>query len=84
MAALAAYVDFANAATVAVATLPSGGLRKGMSADDVDAVMGRPESITSRAEGTLTVSSSVYRTKDSKVTAEFVEGVLIRFSVVSQ
>ena len=90
MAALASYVDFspAPAANVASALSPrqtaSGGLKKGMSIDEVDAVMGRPESISSRAEGTLTVSTSTYRTASSKVTAEFVEGVLIRYTVVSQ
>ena len=90
MAALADYVDFAGGAAVGVA--PAGAppsanpndLRKGMSVDDVDAIMGRPVSISQRAEGTLTVSTSTYRTKDRKVTAEFVEGVLIRYSVVSQ
>lgn len=92
MAALADYVDFSGApATVAsvpmtTTAMPAtgGDLKKGMSVDDVDAIMGRPESITQRAEGTLTVSTSTYRTKDRKVTAEFVEGVLIRFSVMSQ
>ena len=33
---------------------------------------------------TLTVSTSSYRSRDRVVTAEFVEGVLIRFRVVSQ
>jgi len=89
MAALADYVDFSpgsggNAATPYAQPATPGGLKKGMSVDEVDAVMGRPESISSRAEGTLTVSMSTYRTRTSKVTAEFVEGVLIRFTVVSQ
>jgi hypothetical protein len=94
MAALADYVDFSDgpAAILAPAPMPAnaapatgrGDLKKGMSVDEVDAIMGRPESITQRAEGTLTVSTSLYRSRDRKVTAEFVEGVLIRFSVVSQ
>ncbi len=88
MAALADYVDFSGAPAVAAtaAGLPNraGDLKKGMSVDDVDGIMGRPESITSRNEGSLTVSTSTYRTKDRKVLAEFVEGVLIRYSVVSQ
>ena len=56
-------------------------LKKGMSQEDVDALLGRPESITQRAEGTLQVSTSVYRSGDRKVTADFVEGVLVRFAV---
>jgi hypothetical protein len=85
MAALADYVDFSGAPpeTVASAGTPDN-LKKGMAVDDVDAILGRPESITQRAEGTLTVSTSTYRSRARKVTAEFVEGVLIRFSVVSQ
>jgi len=34
-------------------------------------------------EGTLTVSTSLYRTRDRRITAEFVEGVLIRFIISS-
>ena len=47
------------------------------------AVLGRPESISQRREGSLTVSTSAYRTAERRITAEFVEGVLIRFSVTS-
>jgi hypothetical protein len=87
MAALADYVDFSGAPVAVVAAAPApgqGDLKKGMSVDEVDAILGRPESIAQRAEGTLTVSTSTYRSRDRKVTAEFVEGVMIRFSVVSQ
>lgn len=66
--------------------VPVGGtddLKKGMLADDVDNLLGRPESISQRKEGTLVVSTSVYHTKDRKVSAEFVEGVLIRFTISS-
>jgi hypothetical protein len=90
MAALADYLDFSGAPTATVASAPTniapatgGNLKKGMSVDEVDAIMGRPESITQRAEGRLTVSTSTYRSRDRKVTAEFVEGVLIRFTVAS-
>ena len=84
MAALADYVDFSPGSMADVVPVPGpGSLKKGMSADEVDALLGRPESITQRAEGTLQVSTSVYRSGDRKVTAEFVEGVLIRFSVTT-
>lgn len=85
MAALADYVTFSDDQPAAVTpAMGPGEIKKGMSVDDVDAMLGAPVSTTQRAEGTLTVSTSVYRMKDRKVTAEFVEGVLIRFSVVSQ
>jgi len=45
--------------------------------------LGRPDAITQRSEGTLKVSTSTYRSRDRAVTAEFVEGVLIRFTITS-
>ena len=62
----------------------SGELRKGMTVDDVDALLGRPVSINQRSEGTLKVSASVYETSSQRVEAEFVEGVLVRFVVKSR
>ena len=50
----------------------------------VNAMLGRPASITQRSEGSLQVSTSVYRSNHQVVTAEFVEGVLIRFTLQSQ
>jgi len=58
-------------------------LRKGLTVEEVDAILGRPETITQRTEGTLTASTSLYRSRDRRVTAEFVEGVLIRFTITS-
>jgi hypothetical protein len=93
MAALAEYVDFSGIAgegpaAPATPAMPmagpaGGGLRKGMTADDADAMFGRPESISQRKEGTLTVSTSLYRTRDQRISAEFVEGVLIRYTITS-
>jgi hypothetical protein len=59
-------------------------LRKGLTVEEVDALLGRPESISQRAEGSLKVSRSVYLTRDREIEAEFVEGVLIRFAVRSR
>jgi len=58
-------------------------LRKGLTVEEVDALLGRPETITRRAEGTLTVSTSLYRSGGRRITAEFVEGVLIRYTIAS-
>jgi hypothetical protein len=85
MQALAEYVDFSPMAEPG-ATRPGAGrgeLRKGLTMEEVDAMLGRPDSISRRTEGTLTVSTSTYRTRDRRVTAEFVEGVLIRFTITS-
>jgi len=89
MQALAAYVDFSDVAATGGAVVSPGReavrreLRKGLTVEEVDAVLGRPETITQRTEGTLTVSTSLYRSRERRVTAEFVEGVLIRFTITS-
>lgn len=82
MRALADYLDFSVAMDDGrQAPQPNRDeLRKGLTVEEVDALLGRPETIDRRQEGTLTVSTSIYRTKDRIVTAEFVEGVLIRFT----
>lgn len=81
MAALAEFVDFTPMSGVRASGQPSrpGELRKGMTVDDVDALLGRPVSISQRMEGTLTVNTSVYQAGGRRITAEFVEGVLVRF-----
>ncbi len=89
MAALAEYLDFSPIVGERApepaprADSPRGDLRKGLTVDEVDALLGRPDAITQRTEGTLKVSTSTYRTRDRAVTAEFVEGVLIRFTITS-
>jgi hypothetical protein len=57
---------------------------KGMLQDDVDQMLGTPEKSTDRPEGRLKVTTRVYSTKVGRVSAEFVEGVLIRYTVTSQ
>lgn len=64
---------------------PGSGLpTKGMLQDDVDQMLGTPEKSTERPEGKLKVTTRVYSTKAGRVSAEFVEGVLIRYTVTSQ
>jgi hypothetical protein len=59
-------------------------LRKGLLVEEVDAMLGRPESVSERVEGSLKVSKSLYIVRDQEIEAEFVEGVLIRFTVRSR
>jgi hypothetical protein len=82
MRSLAEYVDFSPVSgdRLEGSAGPSG-IRKGLTVEEVDAILGRPEAITQRKEGTLTVSVSTYRSRDRRITAEFVEGVLIRFTI---
>jgi len=85
--ALADYVDFSGTSVAPEAPAverPRDELRKGLTVDEVDALLGRPEAITQRREGTLDVSTSIYRAPGRTITAEFVEGVLIRFTISSR
>lgn len=62
----------------------TGAIRKGMTLAEVEQSLGRPERTTDRMEGTLKVVTSTYSRDDQRITAEFVEGVLIRYSIASR
>jgi hypothetical protein len=59
-------------------------IRKGMTQAEVERSLGRPEKSTNRMEGTLRVVTATYSRGDQLVTAEFVEGVLIKYSIASK
>ena len=98
--ALGAYLDFIEAGAAEPTTpqpfgvgaagttpgpAPGSGLpTKGMLQADVDQMLRTPEKSSDRAEGKLTVTTRVYSTKAGRVSAEFVEGVLIRYTITSQ
>lgn len=92
MQVLAEYIDFSPVTAVtgvkaATSTTPQSQpdeLRKGLTVGEVDQMLGRPESIAQRMEGTLSVSSSSYRSRGRVVVADFVEGVLVRFTIRSE
>jgi hypothetical protein len=98
MAALAEYVDFGQLRATADAPTDvreqigpqperprRGGLpRKGMLAQEVDAQLGPPTTSKERKEGTLRVQTREYSTPEGRITGEFVEGVLIRYTVTSE
>lgn len=88
MQALAAYVDFSTAApnnpsTAAdPATLPR--LHKGMSDEEVEQLLGYPNSQADRQEGKLTVNTWTYKKGSRTIEAEFVNDVLIRYTFREQ
>ena len=85
MAALADYVDFGalRGEPGGPMTSRSGLLRKGMLLQDVNAMVGSPVNTARRKEGTLDVQTAQYSTADGRITADFVEGVLIRYTITS-
>lgn len=63
---------------------PRGGLpRKGMTLSEVEGLLGSALESSERPEGSLRVITRTYRSGDGRVTAEFVEDVLFRYSVRS-
>jgi hypothetical protein len=99
MAALAEYVDFPFAERgparagrfepeldrrEAAPALSPTSLKKGMSWDDVRRALGEPEKTADRMEGRLKVTSATFTSGDHRIEAEFVEGVLIKYSISSK
>jgi hypothetical protein len=94
MTDLGRYLDFGQTASAATpasvplqpaASSPRSGLpRKGMLLQDVDALLGPAAKSSERKEGTLRVQTREYATPDGRVTADFVEGVLIRYRIASE
>jgi hypothetical protein len=67
-------------------TEPTGplALRKGLLVEDVDSLLGAPARRTNRKEGTLAVTSRTYDTRAGRVVADFVEDVLVRYTITSR
>ena len=61
----------------------AGGPRKGMLLREADELLGSPVRSGERQEGSLTVVTRTYATTDGQVTAEFVDGVLFRYTMRS-
>jgi hypothetical protein len=89
--ALAEYVSFENTVGDATPLQPAGGEtvnrtglpRKGMLVTEADQLLGTPKKTTERMEGRLKVMTRVYSVPSGVISAEFVEGVLIRFTATS-
>lgn len=93
MAALADYAEFPFVEGRKARPEPSpadpratspGGLRKGMTWQDARAVLGEPEKTSERMEGRLKVTAASFVRDDQRIEAEFVEGVLIKYSISSK
>jgi hypothetical protein len=90
--ALAHYVDFGEehldeAPRRASDPAPQGGLlglRKGLLEADVERLLGRAARSVERMEGRLRVVTRTYTVDQSEVAAQFVESVLIRYTVTSR
>ncbi len=91
MAALSNYVDFENqpagniTASTAGETDPKPQkLQKGLAWEEVAAMLGIPKSMTQREDCGFKVVSCSFEKDDQTIDAEFVEGILIKYSIASK
>jgi len=100
MAALADYVDFGSLAPRSThdddvpprvtrddVPLPAGDValpRKGMPRAEAERLYGRPSETSERRDGTLSVTTLVFLVGDQRIHAEFVEDVLVRYTITSK
>jgi hypothetical protein len=89
MAALAEYVNFGGgpAPRAVAAQSPAGDLtmlRKGLSRADAERLFGAPASSSERREGGLLVTTLVFNAGDQRATVDFVDDVLIRYTIISR
>jgi hypothetical protein len=63
---------------------PAQGLKKGMSREQVEAMFGKPVESHDHTESGLTITSCTFIGKDEKVQADFVNGVLVQYSMSSR
>jgi hypothetical protein len=84
--ALAEFVDFNGAAPAAVNLPPlePARVRKGMLRADAEKLYGRPEKTSQRTLGDFTVVTLVFVSGEQRITADFVEDVLVRYSIASK
>jgi hypothetical protein len=93
MAALADYVDFGSLAPAAPRATrdetppPSGDitlLRKGMTRAEAERAFGRPAETSERRDGGLVITTLVFVVADQRISADFVEDVLVRYTISSK
>jgi hypothetical protein len=85
--ALGEYVDFKGAAPAAVnlpVLEPPSRVRKGMLRADAERMFGRPEKSSQKSAGEFTVVTLVFLSGEQRITADFVEDVLVRYSIASK
>jgi hypothetical protein len=63
---------------------PAPALKKGMSREQVEVMFGKAVEAHDRTENGLTITSCTFISKDEKVQADFVNGVLVQYSVSSR
>ncbi len=88
MAALAEYVDFGGHTDARDDVMPPPGditmVRKGLLRADAERAFGKPISASERREGGIVITTLVFDVADQRASAEFVEDVLVRYTITSK
>jgi len=89
MAGLGDYVDFGSLAPRStIDDVPPQAditlLRKGMTRLDAERAFGRPEATSRSSDGGLAVATLVFVVSDQRISADFVEDVLVRYTITSK
>ena len=88
MASLAEYVDFGGRTDARDdMALPQGDItmvRKGLLRAEAERAFGKPVTTSERREGGITILTLVFDVGDQRVNAEFLEDVLVRYSITSK
>lgn len=90
MAALGEYVDFGGRPSgppPPPQAQPRGDVsmvRKGLSRGEAERLFGQPASSSERREGGLAVTTLVFNLGDQRISADFVDDVLVRYTIMSR
>lgn len=85
-AALGEFMDFGGGSSPEPAP-PTGditALRKGMTRAEAERAFGRPTETSKRTEGTLVLTTLSFNIDDQRITADFVEDILVRYTISSR
>lgn len=85
--ALVEYVDFRNGSELGdsrATTADLSAVRKGMLREEAERAFGRPVERSEKREGGVLVTTLIFDVGDERLTAAFVEDVLIRYTIASK
>jgi len=84
-AALADFVDFGDGASYrTLPPAPDPRLHKGMSRLDAERALGVPAESTQRRQGELTITTLVFISGEERISADFVEDLLVKYTISSK
>jgi hypothetical protein len=95
MRALVEYVDFTESGVPSLGGGPTAppppgpqsagtDIHKGMTLAQVEGVLGKADKTSDKMDGTVKVTTATYTRGDHVFTAQFVEGVLVKYSIASK